>query len=132
MVPSIWVPRKNFCVVRLSDMCVSVADPPTSGRSWPLQSWARYIESRATLVDTMDWERPLTFLLHVDAYPCAGGSWTQVSIGLLNHGTRGRKAACLCLIGMAMCGDKDMAALATIWSKNLHAYGRFVPLSFLR
>ena len=24
---------------------MSVADPPTSGRSWPLQSWARYIQS---------------------------------------------------------------------------------------
>ena len=36
------------------------------------------------------------------------------------------------VIGMAVCGDKDMAALATIWSKNLHVYGRFVSLSFLR
>ena len=36
------------------DRPVSVADPPTSGRSWPLQSWARYIQSRPPLVDTMD------------------------------------------------------------------------------
>ena len=36
------------------DRPVSVADPPTSGRSWPLQSWARYIQSRQPLADTMD------------------------------------------------------------------------------
>ena len=35
-------------------------------------------------------------------------------------------------MGMAVCGDKDMAALATIWSKNLLVYGRFVWFSFLR
>ena len=57
------------------DRPVSVADPPTSGRSWPLQSWARYIPSRAPLVDTIDWKRPLTFLLRGYAYPCAAGSW---------------------------------------------------------
>ena len=32
---------------------------------------------------------------------------------------------------MAVCGDKDMAALATIWScKKLQIYGRFFSLSF--
>ena len=101
---------------------VSVADHPTSGRPWPLQWWARYIKSRPPLVDTIDWKRPLTFLLHGDAYPCAGGSWTQLSIGLLNHGAQGRTPAYLWVIGMAVCGDKDMAAPATIWSKNLQVY----------
>ena len=84
------------------------------------------------LVDSIDWKRPLTFCLRGDAYPCAGGSWTQLSIGLLNHGARGQKSAYLWAIGMAVCGDKDMAALATIWSKNLRVYGRFVSLSFSR
>ena len=100
------------------DRSVSVADPPTltSGRSWPLQSWAAYIQSRPTLVGTINWKRPLTFLLRGDAYPCANGSWTQLTIGLLNHGARGRTPAYL---WMAVCGDKDMAMLATIWSKNL-------------
>ena len=45
------------------DRPMSVADPPSSGRSWPLQSWARYIQSRLPLVDNIDWKRPLTFLL---------------------------------------------------------------------
>ena len=83
------------------DRLVSVADPPTSARSWPLQSWARYIQLRPPLVDTINWKRPLTFLLHGDAYPCAGGSWTQLSIGLLNHGARGRTPAYLWVIGHA-------------------------------
>ena len=36
------------------DRPVSVADPPTSGRSWPLQSWAAYIQLPPPLVDTID------------------------------------------------------------------------------
>ena len=86
------------------DRPVSVADPPTSGRSWPLQSWARYIESCAPLVDTIDWKRPLTFLLRGDAYPCAGGSWTQLSIGLLNLGARARTPTYPWVIGIAVVG----------------------------
>ena len=93
---------------------VSVPDPPVSGRSWPLPSWARYVQSRPPLVDTIHWTRPLTFIVRGDAYPFTGGSWTQLSIGLLNHGARGRTPAYLWVMGMAVCGDKDMAALATI------------------
>ena len=63
-------------------------DPPASGRSWPVHSWARYMQSRPRLVDINDWDRPLTFIVRGDAYPSAGGSWTQLSIGLLNHGKR--------------------------------------------
>ena len=69
---------------------VSVPDPPASGGSWSLPSWARYVQSRPSLVATTDWTRPLAFFVRGDAYPCAGGSWTQLSIGLLNHGARGR------------------------------------------
>ena len=105
---------------------VNVDDPPASGRSWPVHSWARYIQSRPPLVDTIDWNQPLTFIVRGDAYPCAGGSWTQLSIGLLNHGKRGRTPAYLWVIGMAVCGDKDMAALATIWAGNLQVLGAFV------
>ena len=105
---------------------VSVSDPPASGRSWPLPSWARYVQSRPSLVDTIDWTRPLTFIARGDAYPCAGVSWTQLSIGLLNHGAPGRTPAYFRVIGMAVCGDKDMAALATIWADNLKACGPFV------
>ena len=81
--------------------------------------WDYWIQSRPSLVDTIDWKRPLTSIVRGDAYLCAAGSWTQLSIGLLNHGSRGRTPTYLWVIVMAVCGDKDMAALATIWAKNL-------------
>ena len=83
----------------------------------------------APLGDTIDWKRTLTILLLGDAHPCAGGSWTQLSIGFLKPSTRARTPTYLWLIGMAVCGEEDMAAIATIWS--LLVYGRFVSLSFL-
>ena len=54
---------KEFAKPLALDQPVFLVDPATSGRSWQLQSWARYIQSRAPLVDTIDWKRPLTFLL---------------------------------------------------------------------
>ena len=81
---------------------VSVPDAPASGRSWLLPSWARYVQSHLSLVDTIDWARSLTFIVRGDAYPCAGGSWTQLSIGILNHGARGRTPAYLWVLGMAV------------------------------
>ena len=105
---------------------VSIPGPPTSGPSWPLQSWAKYVQSRRSLVDHINWTSPFAFIVRGDAYQFAGGSWTQLSIGPLNHGVRGRTPAYLWVIGMAVCGDKDMAALATIGAKNLQVYGPFV------
>ena len=110
------------------DPPMSVPEPPTSGRSWLLQSWARNIPSRPPLVDTIDWKRRLTFLLRGNAYLCTGGSRTQLSIGHLNHGARARTPAYLWVPGMAICGDEGTAALATIWSKNLQVYGPFLSL----
>ena len=47
---------------------VSVPDPPASGRFWPLPSWARYVQSRPSLVDAIDWTGPLTFIVRGDYY----------------------------------------------------------------
>ena len=105
---------------------VSVAKPLVSGRSWPLRSWVQYLQSPPPLVDSIDWSRPLTFILRGDAYPGDGGNWTQLSIGLLNHGKKARTPTYLWVIGMAVCGDKDMAALATIWANNLQVFGCLV------
>ena len=105
---------------------VSIPDAPASGPFWPLISWARYVLLRPSLVDTMDWTRPLTFIVRGDVYPCASGSWTLLSIGLLKHGAWGRTPAYLWLIGMAVCRDKDMASLATIWADNLKFCGPLV------
>ena len=52
---------------------VSISDLLASGRSWLVLSWARFVQSRPSLVDTIDWTRPLTFIVCGDAYPCAGG-----------------------------------------------------------
>ena len=40
-----------------------------------VRNWARYIQSRPSFVDTIDWKRPPTFLLREDEYPCPSGSW---------------------------------------------------------
>ena len=93
---------------------VNVDDPPAKGGGWAVHSWACYIQSRPPLVETIDWDRPLTCIVRGDAYPCAGGSWTKFSTGLLNHGKRGRTPTYLWVIGRAVCSDKDMAASASI------------------
>ena len=84
------------------DRPVSVADPP-------IQSWAGYIQLCPPVVETVNWKRPLTFLLRGDAHSCAVGSWTKVFIGLINHGGWGQPPAYLWVIGRAVCGDKVWA-----------------------
>ena len=72
------------------------------------------------LVGVLDTPPPVARIpppLHTTMFPC---------IALVNHGARGRTPAYLWVIGMAVCGDKDMAALATIWAGNLKACGPFV------
>ena len=98
---------------------VSVANPASSGLRWPLQSWFRYIQSSPSLVDNIGWIRPLTFIVFGGSYPCFSGSWAQLSVGLLNHGTRGHTATYLRAIGMVVCWHKDKATLATILAQCL-------------
>ena len=105
---------------------VSVAEPLGSAHSWLLQSWVHCVQSRPPVMDTIHWSRPLRFILRGDAYSWAGGSCTQLSIVLLNHGKQARTPAYLWVIEMAVCGDKDMPALATIWADILQVFGRFV------
>ena len=98
---------------------VECADPPSSDRYWPLRSWAQYVQSRPALCRSIDWTRGLTFVVRGDGYPCAGGSWSQLSVGLLNHGLKARTPAFLWVIGMAVTGDKEMVALGQIWAQVL-------------
>ena len=95
---------------------VECADPPSSGRCWPLRSWAQHVQSLPALCRSFDWTRRLTFVVRGDGYPCAGGSWSQLSEGLLNHGVKARTPAFLWIIGMAVTGDKDMVALGQMGS----------------
>ena len=96
---------------------VECAHPPSSARCWPLRSWAQYVQSRPALCQSIDWTRPLTFVVRRDGYLCAGGSWSQLSIGLLNHGVKARTPAFLWVVGMVVTGDKDMVALGQIWAQ---------------
>ena len=83
---------------------VEYADPPSSGRCWPLRLWAQYVQPRPALCESIDWTRPLTFLVRGDGYPRADGSWSQLSVGLLNHRVKARTPAFLWVIGMASRG----------------------------
>ena len=46
-----------------------------------------------------------------DGYPCAGGSWSQLSVGLLNHRVKARTPAFLWVIGLAVTGEKGYGCL---------------------
>ena len=96
---------------------VECADPPSSGHYCPLRSWAQYVQSRPALCQYIEETRPLTLVVRGDRYPCAGGSWSQLSVRLLNHGQKARTPAFLWVIGMAVTGDKDMATLGQIWAQ---------------
>ena len=50
---------------------------------------------------------------------------SPLGIALANHGARARQPAYYWLIGMAVCGDKDMAQLGAIWKDNLQVW--FAP-----
>ena len=69
------------------------------------------------------WTRPLTLVVRGDGYPCAGGSWSQLSVVLFNHGEKARTPAFLWVIGMAVTGDNDMVALGQIWAQVLQVCG---------
>ena len=62
------------------------------------------------------------FIVRGDAFPYAGGSWSHLGIALANHGARARQPAYYWVIGMAVCGDKDMAQLGAIWKDNLQGW----------
>ena len=117
---------------------VECADPPSSGRCWPLRSWAQYVQSRPAVCQSIDWTRPLTFVVRGDGYACAGGGWSQLSVGLLNHGLKARTPAFLWVSGMAVTGDKDMVALGQIWAQVLqvcslhfHVHKLFIIRAFI-
>ena len=98
---------------------VECAEPPSSSRCWPLQSWAQYVQSRLALCQSIDWTRPLSFVVRGDGYLCAGGSWSRLSVGLLNHAVKACTPAFVWVIGMAVTGDKHMVAPGQIWAQVL-------------
>ena len=59
------------------DNPVATVLPEATGISWPFASWVTYILSRPGLVRSI-------FIVRGDAYPVAGGNWTQFTISLAN------------------------------------------------
>ena len=57
--------------------------PKATGISWPFASWVKYILSRPGLLRSINRSFPLTFIVGGDAYPVAGGNWTQLTILLV-------------------------------------------------
>ena len=70
--------------------------PKATGISWPFAPWVKYIFSRPGLVRLINRSFPLTFIVRGDAYPVAGGNWTQLTISLAYFDRLARSPAGLC------------------------------------
>ena len=103
--------------VQLDDPVATVL-PKATGISWPFASWVTYILSRPGLVRSINRNLPLTFIFRGDAYPVAGGNWTQLTISLANFERLARSPAGLWVLSMANCDDKAMDTLGTLWKRN--------------
>ena len=97
---------------------VATGLPKATGISWPIASWVTYILSRPGLVRSINRNFPLTFIVRGDAYPVAGGNWTQLTLSLANFDRLARSLAGLWVLSMANCDDKTMDTLGTLWKSN--------------
>ena len=97
---------------------VATVLPKATGISWPFTSWVTYILSTPGLVRSINRNFPLTFIVQGDAYPVAGGNWTQLTISLANFDRLARSPAGLWVLSMANCYDKPMDTLGTLWKSN--------------
>ena len=100
------------------DPPVATVLPKATGISWPFASWVKYILSRPGLVRSINCSFPLTFIVRGDAYPLAGGNWTQLTISLANFDCLARSPAGLWVLSMANCDDKAMDTLGTSWKSS--------------
>ena len=73
------------------DPPVATVLPKATGISWPFASWVKYNLYRPGLVRSINRSFPLTFIVPGDAYPVAGGNWTQLTICLANFDRLGVK-----------------------------------------
>ena len=62
------------------------------------------------------------FIVRGDVFPYARGSWSHLGIAVANHGARTRQTVHNWVIGMTVCGEKDMAQLGAIWRDNLQVW----------
>ena len=91
---------------------VSVPDPPASGRSWPLPSWARYVQSFFLLS-----KRPV--------HKCQGPQWTKFDVRYRFRRSQGMHTGCsswLCPHGFP---------LRLVWSCHWYLPLIWVPVRFV-
>ena len=100
------------------DEPVATVLPKATGIPWPFASWVTYILSRPGLVRSINCNFPLTFIVRGDAYPVAGGNWTQLTISLANFERLACPPAGLWVLSMAHCDDKAMDTLGTLRKSN--------------
>ena len=100
------------------DNPVATVLPKATGISWPFASWVTYILSRPGLVRSINRTFPLTFIVRRDAYPVAGGNWTQPTISLANFERLDRSPSGLWVLSMANCDDKAMETLGMVLKSN--------------
>ena len=79
--PARW--KELVAPMQLDEPVATVLHKAT-GISWPFASWVTYILSRPGLVQPMNRNVPLTSMVRGDAYPVAGGNWTQLTISWAN------------------------------------------------
>ena len=92
-------------------------------RHWPLASWERYVNSRPQL-RIPDGPR-LHLIIRGDGYPVAGGSWSQMTIGMANHGPNARRPAFCWPIAIAIVNDHEMVTLGKLWAPLIEVPTRF-------
>ena len=83
------------------------------------------MESTPDLVDTIDWGRPLLFIVRGDGYPTAGAEWANLTISLTNVGQLARSPAFVWLIGLGAGLEKDMDGLAIGCASNVEVKPHF-------
>ena len=84
------------------DEPVATVLPKATGISWPFTSWFTYILWPG-LVRSINRNFPLTFIVRRDAYPVAGGNWTQLTISSANFDRLARSPAGVWVLSMANC-----------------------------
>ena len=111
----VW--KELVAPVQLDELVATVL-PKATGISWPFASWVTYILSRPGLVRSINRNFPLTFIVRGDAYPVAGGNWTQLTISLATFHRLACSPVGLWVLSMANCDDKAIDTLGTLWKSN--------------
>ena len=120
---------KEFVACVELDPLVATVLSKTTWISWPFASWRKYILSRPGLVRSINRTFPLTFIVCEDAYPLAGGNWTQLTICLANFDRLARSPAGLWVLSMANCDHKAIHTLGTFWKSKGRYSSHLVPFT---